>query len=40
MSVVSAQDTARKIGAKISPYDKSKIRAMTVDGKDVKDVLG
>ena len=38
MSVIS-EDTARKVNAKIRPYDKSKIRAMTADGKEVKDVL-
>ena len=37
---VISEDTARKVNAKISPYDKSKIRAMTADGKEVKDVLG
>ena len=39
MSVIS-EDTARTIGTKISPYDKTRIIAMTADGKEVKDVLG
>ena len=39
MSVIS-EDTARTVGAKISPYYKSRIIAMTADGKEVKDILG
>ena len=39
ISVIS-EDTARILGAKISPYDRSRIKAMTADGKEVKDVLG
>ena len=39
MSVVS-EDTSKIVGAKISPYDRSRVRVMTADGKEVKDVLG
>ena len=39
MSVIS-EDTARTVVAKISPYDKTQIIAMTADGKEVKDVIG
>ena len=38
MSVIR-EDNARRVNAKISPYDRSKIKAMTADGKEVKDVL-
>ena len=34
MSVI-CEDKARTVGAKISPYDKSRIIAMTADGKEV-----
>ena len=37
---VISEETARRVNAKISPYDRSKIKAMTADGKEVKDVLG
>jgi hypothetical protein len=39
MSVIS-EETARKVGLKINPYDKTKVRVITADGKEVQDVPG
>ena len=39
MSVIS-EETAKRAGLKVNPYDRSKIRAITEDGKEVPDVPG
>ena len=36
---VISEDTSKTVGAKISAYDKSRIKAITTDSKEVKDVL-
>ena len=37
---VISEDVAKAIGAEIKPYDRNKIKAVTADGKEVKDILG
>ena len=39
MSVLS-EEVARILNIKIKPYDKSRIKAVTADGKEVQDILG
>ena len=39
MSVIS-EETAKRAGLKLSPYDNSKIRVISADGKEVPDVPG
>ena len=39
MSVIS-EETAQRAGLKINPCNNSKIRVITADGKEVKDLLG
>ena len=39
MSVIS-EETEKRAGLKIKPYDNSKIRVITVGGKEVPDVAG
>ena len=37
---VISEDEAKAIGAEIKPYDQNKIKVVTADGKEVKDLLG
>ena len=37
---VISEEVAKAIGAEIKPYDQSKIKVVTADGKQVKDLLG
>ena len=39
ISVIS-EEVARILNVEIKPYDKSRIKAVTADGKEVKDILG
>ena len=39
ISVIS-ENVAKAIGAEIKPYDRTKIKVITADGKEVKDILG
>ena len=39
MSVIS-EETAKRAGLKVNPYDNSNIRVITADGKEVPDVQG
>ena len=39
MSVIS-EETAKRAGLKVNPYDTSKLRVITADGKEVPDVPG
>ena len=39
MSVIS-EETAKRAGLKVNPYDSTKVRVITADGKEVPDVPG
>ena len=39
ISVIS-EEVARILNIEIKPYDKSRIKAVTTDGKEVEDILG
>ena len=37
---VISEEVAKAIGAELTPYDRNKIKAVTADGKEIKDILG
>ena len=39
ISIIS-ENVAKAVGADVKPYDGNKIKAITADGKEVRDILG